>query len=135
MDIDYLRLIAETQSDMRAGTYDFTEGGACSNCGACCSDLLPVSGDEIKRIKRYVQRHGIKGHKKVWPTAYASEDLTCPFRNDEKRVCDIYTVRPAICRDFRCDKPKKEISADVRMYRGAYRLVRMREAIFGKKER
>jgi Fe-S-cluster containining protein len=36
-------------------------------------------------------------------------DLTCPFRDNEKRICMIYEIRPQICRDFKCDKPQKKI--------------------------
>ena len=30
---------------------DFTKYGQCSNCGQCCSDLLHLSKEEIKRIE------------------------------------------------------------------------------------
>ena len=36
--------------DMEHGVYDFTKDGKCSRCGACCSDLLPISESEYSRI-------------------------------------------------------------------------------------
>lgn len=134
-DLGFVRLLAQTEKEMRGGVLNFTDDGKCSNCGQCCSDFLPISDEEIKRIKRYVQRKGIKEHRLNYPTAAPAEDYTCPFRNNVKRVCEIYEVRPAICRDFKCDKPEKEIWANKRMYHGMYRVVRMRNEFFGKKGR
>lgn len=131
--MEMLTFIKDTLNDMRSGIYDYTKDGQCSNCGECCSDFIPISDEEIRRIKKYVRRHHIKEQKKVYPTAVPVDDFTCPFRNSGKRRCEIYEVRPAICRDFRCDKPKKEIWADRDMYHGKYRVVRMRYEFFGKK--
>lgn len=118
--------------DMKSGVYDYTKDGECSNCGACCSDFLPVSESEVNAIRKYVAKHGVKEHRHTPPTMQPAQDFTCPFRNDLERKCDIYPVRPAICRDFRCDKPKKEIWANKRMYHGKYNVVNMRETFFGK---
>ena len=30
--------------------------GSCSGCGECCSDFLPLSDDEVKRIRAYAIR-------------------------------------------------------------------------------
>lgn len=122
--------IQEVLRDMKNGVYDFTVNGECSNCGACCSDFLPVSDGEVNAIRRYIKKHGIKPHKKTPPTAEPTVDMTCPFRNDLERKCDIYPVRPAICRDFRCDKPRKEIMANKAMYHGKYTVRVMRETFF-----
>lgn len=118
--------------DMKSGVYDYTKDGECSNCGACCSDFLPVSENEVNAIRKYVEKHGVKEHRHTPPTMQPVQDFTCPFRNDLERKCDIYLVRPAICRDFRCDKPKKEIWANKKMYHGKYSVVNMRETFFGK---
>lgn len=119
--------------DMKNGVYDYTKEGQCSNCGACCSDFLPISEGEVKEIKRYVAKHGIKEHRHTPPTMEPVQDFTCPFRNELERKCDIYPVRPAICRDFRCDKPRKEIQANKALYHGKYNVVDMRDTFFGRK--
>ena len=83
---------------------DFSINGKCSMCGECCGAILPVSEKEIKRIKKYVVEHNIKIN--VNPINTLSEkmiDLTCPFRNNKERKCDIYEVRPKICRSFICN--------------------------------
>lgn len=124
--------LAQAIEDMKSGVYDFTKGGECSNCGACCSDHLPVSYVEVKEIRRYIAKNGIREHRNTPPTAEPVIDMTCPFWNEMECRCDIYPVRPAICRDFRCDKPKKEIWANKQMYHGKYDIVNMRETFFGK---
>lgn len=58
--------------------------------------------------------------------------MQCPFRDEIGRRCTIYPVRPAICQDFRCDKPRKKIQANKAMYDGKYAPVDMRATFFGK---
>lgn len=126
--------LEKCMQDMRNGVYDYTRDGKCSNCGNCCSRILPVSGKEVRRISEYIRKHHIKECVNRPPTAEPVQDWTCPFRDNMKRICTIYEVRPAICRDFRCDKPRKQIDADKRMYHGKYNVVDMREEFFPKGE-
>ena len=128
MKVGFLNEIVE---DMNAGVYDFTKDGKCSNCGQCCSDFLPISAEEIKKIKTYIRRNNIKEQKHFIPAAVPPAlDLICPFRDNANRKCVIYEVRPAICRDFRCDKPRKQIEADKAMYHGLYAPHSMRMTFF-----
>jgi len=124
--------IQDVMKDMEAGIYDYTMDGKCSNCGECCANFLPVSKKEVKEIKKYIEKHGIKEQKRFWPFSGPTLDLTCPFRSNSERKCLIYEVRPAICRDFQCDKPRKKIFADKEMYHGKYAVVDMRQEFFGK---
>ena len=117
--------------DMEAGVFDYTENGECSSCGACCADFLPVGKGEIKRIRDYIRKHGITERKHRPPTAQKFVDETCPFRDNDARRCAIYPVRPMICRDFRCDKPKQQIWADRSRYERELDIVSMRETFFG----
>lgn len=116
--------------DMERGVYDFTQDGECSSCGQRCSRFLPVSAKEVKVIKRYIQKHHIKEQKHFIPVSGPTDDWTCPFRSEKERKCMIYEVRPAICRDFRCDKPAKKIKAKKDMYHGKYQVVDMRKDFF-----
>lgn len=117
-------------ANMEAGVYDFTVDGKCSNCGGCCSNVLPISAKEIKTIKRYIKKHGITEQRHRYPTARPVPDMTCPFRSETERKCLIYKVRPLICQDFRCDKPGKQIKADKALYHKKYAPVDMRETFF-----
>lgn len=122
-------------ADFEPGVYDFTVNGECSCCGNCCSDLLPVSTHDIKRIKKYVEKHKIVEQKHVYPLAGPSFDMTCPFRSDVEKKCLIYEVRPEICRSFKCNKTKEEIRADKRMFNLKYYTVSMREVFYGYRKR
>lgn len=127
---DLLNFITKTGEEMRAGVFDYTVEGRCSNCGSCCSNLLPLSNKEVKIIADYIKKHGVKEYKRRFPTAKNFSDLSCPFRDDTEKKCLIYPVRPAICREFQCDKPKNKIYADRNMFHKKYDVVMMRETFF-----
>ena len=92
------------QEQFKNGTYDFTDNGKCTQCGQCCSNLLVMIDEEIAIIRKYIKRHQIKEHRHLIPLTNLAIDMTCPFLNDSKKTekCDIYEVRPKICRDFIC---------------------------------
>ena len=79
--------------------------GECSNCGECCTDTLPLSTDEIVKIRNYVNKHKIKEQRHIT----SNIDMTCPFRDNLNKKCLIYKVRPLICRNFKCDKDLKSV--------------------------
>lgn len=81
---------------------DFTMNGSCSRCGACCGDILPMEANEIRSIRRYVRKHHIKPVENKVPMPTPLFDLSCPFRDEAKKECRIYEVRPWICRQFIC---------------------------------
>ncbi len=110
---------------------DYTCNGRCSNCGQCCSDMLPLSEKEIKTIKEYVRKHSIKEQRH---NASMSVDLTCPFRDERNRKCLIYEVRPAICRSFICNQPLSEMEANKARYHLQNKVVFMRTEFFGNTE-
>jgi len=76
--------------------------GNCSNCGNCCSDILHLNNKEIKQIDNYLKTHKLQQHNK------GENNMMCPFRNETLKKCDIYEVRPDICKIFKCDKSPEE---------------------------
>lgn len=75
---------------------------SCNRCGKCCSNILMLSQKEISKIKKYMVDNDIEviNHN----TILSKEDSkVCPFLNNDK-LCNIYPVRPSICRSFNCDK-------------------------------
>lgn len=118
--------------DMEQGVYDFTDNGKCIGCGKCCSNYLPLSSREAKEIHRYMKKHHITEKKHNAPTITPVFDMTCPFLDESKSCekCSIYPVRPMICRDFKCDNPKKKIYVDKKKYHERYALVDMRKEFF-----
>ena len=113
------------------GTYNLTCSGKCTGCGQCCSNLLPMTDDEISTIKKYIKKNRIKEHNHiVAPLAAPIIDMTCPFLDDSKSCekCTIYEVRPKICRDFICD-PKQRPKPDLEL-RLKCKPVNVREEFF-----
>ena len=104
-----MKNLADAIEDMRNGTYDFTNNGECIQCGACCSNYLPMTQKEIATIRRYIKKHNIKAYRHLFPMSKEAFDMTCPFMDDSKlkEKCRIYPVRPEICRQFNCSKDKK----------------------------
>lgn len=121
--------LAEAYKDIHKGTYNFTKDGRCIGCGECCSSLLPLSDKDIKRIKVYMIRHNIKERKRITPSARPVIDLTCPFRDNVEKKCTVYPVRPDICRQFRCDRPSRDIACRMDV-KAEYRVYDVREVFF-----
>lgn len=99
--------LESVQRGMEDNIYNFTKNGKCSSCGNCCSNLLPMSQKEVDAIHRYIKKHCIKECKHLLPLATPALDMTCPFRDNDNKVCTIYDVRPEICKQFICDNEKR----------------------------
>lgn len=69
----------------------------CTNCGNCCTPCLQMTQEEIDTIKQYIIDNNIPER------LYYIEgklEYVCPFRNREDKICNIYEVRPEVCRLF-----------------------------------
>lgn len=84
---------------------DHTIDGECAMCGRCCSAVLCVSDSEVSKIKHYLGQH--PEVKMIDRNNVLQKDFidVCPFLSEENR-CQIYEVRPEICRRFICSKYK-----------------------------
>lgn len=124
--------IEDMRRDMENGVYNFTKDGKCIGCGNCCSNLLPVSETEMRRIFSYIKKNHIKEQKHFAPVAKQMVDLTCPFLDANKKSdkCTIYPVRPAICRCFICSEPKGAIKHK-ELYEEERPLIDVRRAFYG----
>lgn len=111
-------VLSKTDSYMQHAdhTKDFTCNGKCSGCGSCCTAFLPMTDGEIKAIKRYIREHDIKpcDHGFQVPLAEPAVDMICPFRDDKRRICTIYEVRPTICKAYQCNIPREESANTIR---------------------
>ena len=106
---------------------DFTVNNKCSNCGKCCSNCLPLSDAEVKRIKAYIKKHNIKEQRH---NVASGIDMTCPFRDEANKKCLIYDIRPAICREFMCNHTHEDIMKAKLDYHAINRVVFMRAEFF-----
>jgi Fe-S-cluster containining protein len=106
--------LKEAIHEMNSGYTCFCVDGKCSNCGECCTDMLPVSQRELQRIKQYVTKHHLKEHHSHFAlvTTEPVVDYVCPFRNSLAKRCDIYEVRPEVCRSFICTKSEEQAHID-----------------------
>ena len=108
--------------------------GECTHCGECCADLLPLTPGELENIKRYVRKHNIKEHRQAPFWDPNATDLTCPFRNQQAKRCDIYPARPFICRHFICSKSLMEARNDRDLIHSTRKVYSLRHEIFGNPE-
>lgn len=124
------------KSNAHQKTIDYTCNGDCSGCGSCCSNMLPVSKEEIDKIKKYVKTHNIKPHQIALPLSGPIVDATCPFLDNtkEKDRCKIYPVRPLVCQCFTCHSTEKTIqNAMDNNYEDKRPVINMKETFFQKK--
>lgn len=100
---------------MPVETVDFCIDGKCSCCGSCCTNFLALSDAEIRRIKRFITANNIKPccHGVSAPLTERPVDMICPFRDEEKKICTVYAVRPLICRGYQCNKSLKQFAKDM----------------------
>ena len=124
-----MKLLKKAAEEMNSGVYDFTDNGKCTQCGACCSNYLPMTQKEADVIHRFVKKHDIKEFKHLLPVSGDAYDMTCPFMDDskQKEKCRIYPVRPEICKQFICSKEKKPFNGHWQQYS----VVDMRSEFFG----
>ena len=130
--MEVISVLESVKKGMDDNIYNFTVNGKCSQCGACCSDLLPMSEKEIREIRRFIKKNGITECKHLLPTANQCMDMTCPFLDTDKKSekCRIYPVRPAICRQFICDSEKRA-KHNRELLKQTRRIVDVRREFFG----
>lgn len=128
--MECMSALAAIVKGMEDNLYNYTVDGKCSKCGNCCSDILPLSDAEIRRIRKYIRQNGIKESKHLIPVAKPVFDMTCPFRDNGKKICTIYEVRPEICRQFICDNEQRA-KEDRELLKVGRRVFSVREVFFG----
>lgn len=110
---------------------DNTIDGKCIGCGECCSNMLPLSQNEISRIKAYIKKHNIKEQRHNFMTGI---DMTCPFRDEANKKCAVYPVRPDICREFICNNTVEELYKSKVKHHRSKQPTFMRNVFFGSTE-
>ena len=51
--MEVISFLESVQKGMEDNIYNFCRDGKCSQCGNCCSNLLPMSRKEVDAIHRY----------------------------------------------------------------------------------
>lgn len=130
--MEVVSFLESVERGMDDNLFNFTKGGKCSSCGKCCSNLLPMSKKEIQIIHEYIRNHNILESKHILPVAKQHYDMVCPFRDNGKKICTIYPVRPEICRQFICDSEKRA-KRNRALIRQTMETILVREEFFGGK--
>jgi Fe-S-cluster containining protein len=100
----------------------------CSRCGSCCGLFIPVTKKEIKIIREYVKEKNIRPESRINGNTI---ELRCPFLNLKEHKCNIYEVRPFVCRDFKCNRKDWKKYRNLYMKRsGKYNQYTMDELIY-----
>lgn len=82
--------------------------GECSRCGECCAIGLPITRKEEKEIRKYIKKNNIK-KQEIYNPITNTLFARCCFYNPKKKICEIYPVRPEICRKFCCTQSQEDI--------------------------
>jgi len=94
---------------------DMTCNGKCSRCGECCGLFIPFTDKELNIIKQYVKEHNIQPTQRVVENGFIAK---CCFYENGK--CNIYEVRPYVCRDFICSRKNWKQKRDLYEKHGKY---------------
>ncbi len=130
-----LKEILKTTLEGNIQITDNSVCGQCSKCGECCSNILPVSQEEVNKIQKYVIKNNIKPQTQM---LVMQNRLACPYYDGKK--CLIYEVRPLICKEFYCYKKpdidmarkfNKEDHVTVDMWSIAKEIEKTRKEILG----
>ena len=90
-----------------------TNNNVCSRCGECCTPFIPITQKECERIKKYIKEHDIR------PTEIREGNniyLRCPFYDSKNKKCNVYQVRPEVCKKFICSNNEKIIDDNRKYY-------------------
>lgn len=83
--------------------------GNCSKCGNCCAAMIPLTKEEEKIIRKYIQEN------KIEPEYFQDDksmNLQCCFYDRVNKRCKIYEVRPSICKSFKCNRKESELNQE-----------------------
>lgn len=128
--MEVISMLSAVRRGMEDNLYNYTVNGKCSSCGNCCSNILPMSRKEIDTIKKYIKKNEITERKHLLPVAGKNYDMICPFRDNTKKICTIYPVRPEICKQFICDNEKR-VKHNRKLLRQTRTITLVRETFFG----
>lgn len=84
-----------------------SNNGSCSKCGECCSPFIPITWKEYKRIKKYINENNINPiNIREGNNVY----IKCTFYDRKNKRCNVYPVRPEVCKRFMCSYKQEKIN-------------------------
>lgn len=92
---------------------DYTCNGKCFKCGNCCIPWCPITQKEYETIKEYIKKNNIKAQSLKEGNNYY---MDCCFHDRKNHKCNIYEVRPEVCKNFICSSSFEKVDKDRRYY-------------------
>ena len=108
------------KENMDQNITNMTCNGECSRCGSCCGIFIPFTDQELEQIKKYVKKHNIQPNNNRYNKLTGQFNAHCCFYDDKEKKCNIYPVRPYVCRDFMCNRENWKEYRDKYELRGKY---------------
>lgn len=59
---------------------------------------------KLNGLRDYARKHHLQENKRSFLETKGGPDLSCPFRNEHTKQCDVYSVRPLICKEYICSR-------------------------------
>ena len=92
--------------------------GNCSRCGNCCTISIPITKEEESTIRKYIKKNNIKP---VNLFENGNFYAYCCFYDRKNHKCNIYDVRPSICKSFKCNRDMNDLEKEkVENHKRAY---------------
>ena len=87
------------------------KNGKCQKCGECCTPFLPMTKNEVKTIKNYLERHPDVAEKAYKMPIFKDGNaiIRCCFYDPTEKKCMIYPIRPLICQLYKCNQSTSKI--------------------------
>lgn len=102
---------ASTKSAFAGKCHQDPQTHACSNCGACCQRVLPLSKEEISKLKALLKNNPLL-RKYIVALNKGLPLRICPFMDFTQSVskCMIYNAseRPSICQLYTCNFEERQ---------------------------
>lgn len=86
-----------------------TSNGSCSRCGECCMPFIPITWKEFKRIKKYIDENNIEPAEIIEGN---NVYIKCTFYDRKNKRCNVYPVRPEVCKRFICSHSEEKIDTN-----------------------
>lgn len=83
--------------------------GNCSRCGNCCTMAIPITRKEEKRIRKYIIENNIFPENLIENNNFYAN---CCFFDRKNKCCKIYSVRPQICKTFKCNRDEEQLELE-----------------------
>jgi hypothetical protein len=114
---DYLAAVDSFVADVSVGRHRNQGSTGCYGCFACCQERIPLTSIDFNRLFTYhldfagelswrrflnkISLISVEG-RQVDITLRLDQEGFCIFLNQKEGLCNIYPIRPLVCRTYIC---------------------------------